>query len=131
MDDIVEEFENMIDPNNDGIVSEEEAKEFIDKVFDRIINHKEELKLYYQMSFQPQVGEYLQNRYNLNNRERSRIKLIYEYFSKKLKFLSTQSAYFTVMSFLKGFIIVYIYTDMFSDEFMLQYKDELKKILFK
>ncbi|MDR0507129.1 MAG: TetR/AcrR family transcriptional regulator, partial [Dysgonamonadaceae bacterium] len=28
MDDIVEEFENMIDPNNDGIVSEEEAKEF-------------------------------------------------------------------------------------------------------
>ncbi|MDR1683234.1 MAG: TetR/AcrR family transcriptional regulator [Candidatus Symbiothrix sp.] len=130
IDNLLEEFGNMIDPDHDGIVTEEEAKGFLDKMFDRIINQKEEFKLYFQMCLQPQVAEYMLQLYYSKKTKIYREQLIYKYFSQKLNLLSPKAAYFTVISFLKGFAMVYVYTDMFSGEFMLQYKEELKKIFF-
>jgi AcrR family transcriptional regulator len=131
IDSLSDEIGEMIDPNNDGVVTREEAEHFIDKMFDLLINRKEEMKLYYQCSLQPQVVDFLQHRYN-SEKTLERQQLIVRYFSGKLDMNEPLAAYFTIISFLKGIFLVYTYADsFFPEDFLMKYKEEVKRMLFK
>ncbi|MDR0566704.1 MAG: TetR/AcrR family transcriptional regulator, partial [Prevotellaceae bacterium] len=80
-DDLSSEFENMIDPNHDSHVTDEEAEDFIDFFFDHIKTKRHVYKLYYQLSFQPKVVDFLITKYHRNKMLHSQ-NLIIDYFSK-------------------------------------------------
>lgn len=128
MDNLVNEYGGMIDPDHDGVVTHDEAENFIDKFFDMLIRRKEELKLYYQLSFQPQVTDFFVKKYN-NGKVYVYQDLVTQYFSKKLKMDDPLAAYFTIVSFIKGVAMVAVYADhLYTNSFLMEYKDEMKKI---
>jgi AcrR family transcriptional regulator len=126
MNDLSQEFCDMIDPNHDGVVSDEEAAGFIDAMFNIMITRKEEMKLYYQISFQSKVINFLQHNFDRANYMK-RYQLLMQYFTKKIDMGDDLSAFLTITSFLKGLFMVYTYTDeMFTREFIMQYKEIFK-----
>jgi AcrR family transcriptional regulator len=129
-DKLTEEFVTMLDPNHDGEVTPEECENFIDKAFDLIINRREEMKLYFQLSIQPDVVNFWERKYILESQERR--EFIINYFAEKLPIVDKEYAYFSVMAFLKGLGMVATYTEsIYSNDFLTGYKEFLKKIILK
>ena len=130
-DNLLLEFRDMIDPNHDGEVTDREAEAFVDLFFDRLKTKRHIYKLYYQLSFQPKVVDFLMTKYNRNRAEYSQ-KLVIDYFSKKLSLGDAQINYFTALVFWKGLSLVTTYTDhYFDNDFLDKYKNGLKSIFFK
>jgi len=130
MDTLADEFDVMIDPDRDGQITLNELEGFIDKLFEMLVNRKEEFKLYYQMSFQPQVLDFFIHRYNSTQLAAGQ-QLIVSAFSKLLK-MSDKAAYFTVVTLLKGLPMVACFADSVYDrEFLMRYKEELKQLIIK
>ncbi|MDR1975310.1 MAG: TetR/AcrR family transcriptional regulator [Bacteroidales bacterium] len=130
-DNLTLEFENMIDPNRDGNVTDEEAEDFIDRLFEHLKTKRHIYKLYYQLSFQPKVVRFLTTKYKRNQAANSQ-NLIIDYFSKKLPHSDITINYFTVLVFWKGLAMVTTYTeDYFGNDFLDKYKNSLKSIFFK
>jgi AcrR family transcriptional regulator len=129
-DELSDLFKQIIDPNFDGEVSDEEAENFMDALFELLTNNREQMKLYYQCSFQPDVVEFLTKTFNTERAVQSQA-LICNYFSRKLAFPSPAVGYFTALVFLKGLSMVITYTEnVYSDEFLREYKKYLKNLLF-
>ncbi|MDR0414139.1 MAG: TetR/AcrR family transcriptional regulator [Prevotellaceae bacterium] len=129
-DELTEEFVTMIDPNHDGEITPEESKNFIDKTFELLINRREEMKLYFQCSFQPDVIKFLEHKYL--HRVAAQQKFIIGHFAGKLPVADKQHAYFSVHVFLKGLGMVITYAEhLYADEFLMNYKEFLKKIIYK
>jgi AcrR family transcriptional regulator len=129
-DELMEEFVTMIDPNHDGEITPEESENFIDKIFEMLINRREEVKLYFQFSFQPDVINVLQHEYILKILEQQRF--VINNFAEKLPIADKQHAYFSVLVFLKGLSVVVTYTEsIYTSEFLMSYKEFLKKIILK
>ncbi len=129
-DGLADEFAQMIDPNQDGEVTREEAEGFIDKIFDMFVNRNEEMKFYYQTSFQPEVVNFLKHKYN-TQKAAERQQFIIRYFADKLPVAEPANAYFTVLVFLKGLSMVVTYTEKRCDtEFLENYKKFIKSFLF-
>jgi AcrR family transcriptional regulator len=127
-DGLMLEFADMIDPNHDGKVTDEEATNFIDKLFEHLKNKRHIYKLYFQITFQPKVLDFLLNNYDAN-RARQQQGLIFEYFSKKFPFNDAKINYFTALVFFKGLGLVVPYTEeAFDNDFLDKYKEALKKI---
>ncbi|MDR2823773.1 MAG: TetR/AcrR family transcriptional regulator [Prevotellaceae bacterium] len=130
-DDLIEEFEVMIDPNNDGDVTDAEAENFIDATFEMLKNKREEMKLYYQLSFQPNVVNFLYNKYDISETQK-RQKFIFGYFIQKIPFLQNEFGFFSIASFFKGLFMVATYTEgIFNNDFLDKYKAFLKSLVFK
>jgi AcrR family transcriptional regulator len=129
-DGLSEEFVTMLDPNHDGEVTPEECENFIDKAFELLINRREEMKLYFQLSIQPDVLNFWEHKYILESQVRR--EFIINYFAEKLPIADKQHAYFSVMAFLKGLGMVATYTEsIYSNDFLMGYKEFLKKIILK
>ena len=128
-DGLVDEFAQMIDPNQDGEVTQEEAEGFIDNVFEMLTNRKEEMKLYFQISFQPGVVGFIKHKYNAK-KAAERQEFIIKYFTQKLPVADAGNAYFTILVFLKGLGMVLTYQEV-NAEFLEKYKKFIKSILFK
>jgi AcrR family transcriptional regulator len=127
---LTEEFITMLDPNHDGEVTPEECENFIDKTFELLINRREEMKLYFQLSFQPDVLYFLEYKYIQESQKRR--EFIVNYFAEKLPIADKQHAYFSVLVFLKGLSMVATYTEsIYTNEFLMSYKEFLKKIILK
>jgi AcrR family transcriptional regulator len=129
--DLSEEFIRMIDPNNDGDVTDEEAENFIDQTFEMLKKRREEMKLYFQLFFQPQVLDILMIKYNAEQAQK-RQNLIFSYFVNKIPFFSSEFGYFSVLVFFKGLGMVVTYTEsIFDNDFLDKYKIYIKKLIFK
>ena len=129
-DELMEEFVTMLDPNHDSEITPEESENFIDKIFEMFINRREEMKLYFQISFQPDVINVLEHEYILKILERQRF--IFNHFAEKLPIADKQNTYFSVLVFLKGLSMVVTYTEgIYTNEFLMNYKEFLKKIILK
>jgi AcrR family transcriptional regulator len=129
-DELTDEFITMLDPNHDGEVTPEECENFIDKAFELLINRREEMKLYFQLSLQPDVLNFWEDKYIQESQGRR--EFIINYFANKLPVADKQYAYFSVMSFLKGLGMVATYTEsIYSNDFLMGYKEFLKKIILK
>jgi AcrR family transcriptional regulator len=127
---LMEEFVTMIDPNHDGKITPEESENFIDEIFEMLINRREEMKLYFQFTFQPDVINVLEHEYMQKMLEKQRF--IINYFAEKLAITDKQNAYFSVLVFLKGLSMVVTYTEsIYSNDFLMSYKEFLKKIISK
>ncbi|MDR1780996.1 MAG: TetR/AcrR family transcriptional regulator [Tannerella sp.] len=126
-DDLSEMFYAAIDSNHDGEVSDEEMEVFIDKLFDLLVNCREEMKLYYQCSFQPEVLDFLQHKLNttkLMQRQQEIVKSL----SERLPIADADNAYFSVLVFLKGLSMVVTYTEsVYDNGFLMKYKEFLKE----
>jgi AcrR family transcriptional regulator len=123
------EFFDAIDPDHDGFVTDEEADGFIDKMFEILIHRKSEMKLYYQLSFQPQVLDALIHRFDVGKALETH-RLVVQYFGKQLPCPDEKMAELTVISFLKGAFMVCAFAN-YPDDFMMNYKAYLKQILLK
>jgi AcrR family transcriptional regulator len=125
-----EELITMIDPNHDGEVTPEEGENFVDKTLELLINRREEMQLYFQLSFQPDALNFLEHKYIRESQERR--EFIVSHFAEKLPIADKQHAYFSVLVFLKGLSIVTTYTEnIYTNEFLMSYKEFLKKINLK
>jgi AcrR family transcriptional regulator len=129
--DLFVEFENAIDPNHDGTVTDDEAMGFIDDMFGILMNRKQEMQLYYQMMMQPQVVNiisHLTARFNLASRQH----FILQYFVEKLPCADEKVAFLTVIAFLKGLFMVCVFApEMFPNDFLAHYKEQIKNLLAK
>jgi AcrR family transcriptional regulator len=132
---ILNQFENetakMLKSSDEQEVTDEEAADFVDVFFQILDNRRDEMKLYFQLSFQPQVMEILTLKMR-DSKIQKRQHLIIQYFVNKISFLDNQYAYFSVLSLIKGMAMVYIYTDTnFSEDFFIQYKQKIKELILK
>lgn len=130
-DDLITESEGMIDSNNDGEVTDKEAENFIEQTFEMLKNKREKMKLYYQLSFQPKVVNFLYNKYDISYAQK-RQEIIFGYFIQKIPPLQNEFGFFSVVAFFKGLFLVATYTEtIFSNEFLDKYKMYIKNLIFK
>jgi AcrR family transcriptional regulator len=131
MTDLLAEFENAIDPNHDGTVTDEEAMGFIDDMFGILMHRRKEMQLYYQLAMQPQVIDFLA-RLEHQSKLAERQRFILQYFVNKLPCPDEKTAYLTALVFLKGLFLVCAFApEMFPNDFLEQYKAYLKEKLMK
>jgi AcrR family transcriptional regulator len=124
-----EAFSQYIDPNKDGIITEEEALNYIDIIFDMLKDQRESLKYYYQLAFQPEVIEILCNPNAFLNIKKQQY-LLLDFWASKFPNVDQRIAKTNIYSFIKGFIMLYIYLpEMYPDEFLEEYKTYLKKFI--
>ncbi|MDR2042449.1 MAG: TetR/AcrR family transcriptional regulator [Tannerella sp.] len=129
-DELAGEFEQIIDPDHDGEITDRKAENFIDAVFEMFKNKREMWKLYYQLSFQPKVVEFLLKSYH-NEKTQLWQNLMFGYFVKKLN-LPAEFGFFSVLVFFKGLGMVTTYTEsVFGNDFLDRYKAFCKQIIFK
>jgi AcrR family transcriptional regulator len=129
-DELMDEFITMIDPNHDGEITPEESENFIDQIFEMFTTRREEMKLYFQFSFQPDVVSFLEHKYMSKLLEQQRS--IINHFAEKLAIADKQNAYFSVLVFFKGLSMVVTYTEsIYTNEFLMSYKEFLKKTILK
>jgi AcrR family transcriptional regulator len=129
-DEFIDEFVAMIDPNHDGEITPEEMENFIDKIFEIFVNRREEMKLYFQFTFQQAVVNFLEHGYFQKIQERRHF--IFNCFAEKLPVADKQNAYFSILVFFKGLSMVITYAEsIYTNEFLMNYKEFLKKIILK
>jgi AcrR family transcriptional regulator len=125
-----ESFSQYIDPNKDGIITEEEALNYIDITFDMLRNQRESLKYYYQLAFQPEVIEILCNPHTVHENIKKQQDLFYNFWVSKFPNVDPRIAKTNIISFIKGFVMLYVYLpEMYPDEFLKEYKTYLKKFI--
>jgi len=126
----MDEVGEMLDPNRDDILSEEEAHQFFDKYFELLMTRTEETKLLVQLTVQPEVIQIIADNNILPKREKQG-EMIFAYFAEKHK-ENTRMMLMNYGAIMKGITVLYVFApERYPDEMMLQYKDYLKKMFFK
>lgn len=121
------ELIDMLNPDHDEEISLLEANEFIDKYFNMLKQNNEELKLYFQLTIQPEVIEIVMNDEVTHTAMKSQ-SLLYNYFLKHSD-NDPDVALLHFSSLFKGFAMQYVYApEMFSDELIERFKNHLKSI---
>lgn len=130
--DILERFNPTKFNEDKTMITDAEAEEFMDKLFELCKNNRPQWRLYYQLFFQPKVIEYFTSTYIKDNPVQKTQNKFLEYFGEKIGGPNLSMGMFTVLVFIKGFSMVTPYTEeVFSNEFLDQYKEYLKTIFFK
>ena len=126
IDNIVNELADMIDPNHDKIITEEEALQFFDLYFEVLQTRKNELKLIIQIIMQPEVYRFI-NRNML-------LKRVFEYGQMLTVFFSNRNmenpkmVMMSIFSIVRGFTMQYVLSSTtFSQKFLMEYKEYLKE----
>lgn len=123
--DLVTELTDKADANKDGKVDDEEMGAIIDYYFELFQVRRDELKLYYQLTFQPEVMEYMRSSRNMQTAV-VYMDLFRNYFKQKYR-ESYQLVLLDFMSTLKGFAQLYVFAkETFPEEAIENYKDFLK-----
>ena len=126
----IAEMMSMIDPNNDNIISDEEALDFFDLFFSSMRNNTVEMKNYFQLTFQPEVLNLLTEGYT-TKRDSRYAEMFINFFEKR----SPKNARLKILNLintLKGFSMQYVFApEFFSDELVDAYKEYLKDIFVR
>ena len=127
---LIEDFSRYIDPNRDNIITEEEALSFIDIIFDLLKNKRESFRHYFQLIFQPEVMQLI-NQSNIIRKDiMEQISLLLDFFSKRQKETDLEIAKVNILAFAEGFLMRYVYfPHQFTDAFMEKYKIYLKELI--
>lgn len=116
---------NMIDPNNDHIISEEEALDFFDLFFLALKNNTSEMRKYFQLTFQPEVMNFLTHEY-MARRDFRYSRMFLDFFEKRHE-KKARIMILHLINTLKGFSIQYTFTpELFSNDIVDSYKEYLK-----
>jgi AcrR family transcriptional regulator len=130
MNELAYEINDMINPDHDGEITADEARQFIDVYFSMLKNRREQLKLYFQLSMQPQVlGLILGDQADPSIYRQQ--ELLYSFLLKQTT-VDPTIALVNISSLIKGFSMQYVFApEKFPDEFMEKYKLFLKGLLIK
>ena len=127
---LIDEIMVAFDTDNDDVISEEEALNFFDFYFDMLKNKREQLKLYYQLSVQPQVFSFMIDS-QFNPSAIKKQKLLYEYLLRNSN-TTPEIGMINISSVIKGFSLEYVFSpEMFPDEIFYQYREYLKDTLIR
>jgi AcrR family transcriptional regulator len=125
-----DEIAEMIDPNHDNEISEEEAVHFFDLYFDMLKNRREQIKLYSQISVQPEVVGFMSEK-KINTNILKQQQMIIDFIIKR----SNNDPLFQIISIsslIKGFTLQYVFSpELFPDELLENYKEYLKNTLIR
>jgi len=128
---LIDEIIELLDSNHDNQLSEEEALQFFDDYFELLMKRTEEMKLYLQLTVQPEVVKYLTEYTALLQKSQQSSGLILGYMAEK----HAENAGLAVMNLsavLKGLMLIYVFSpEKLPDEKMLQYKEYLKNMFIK
>jgi len=125
-----DEIAEMIDPNHDNEISEEEALLFFDLYFDMIKKKREQIKLYSQISVQPEVVGYVSEK-KINTNILKQQQLIIDFIVKRSD-IDPIFLIITISSLIKGFTVQYVFSpEMYPDELLENYKEYLKNTLIR
>ena len=126
----IAEMMSMIDPNNDNIISDEEALDFFDLFFTSMKNNTVEMKNYFQLTFQPEVVKLLAEGYAAK-RDSRYAEMFINFFEKRSP-KNARLKILNLMNTLKGFSMQYVFApDFFSDELVDSYKEYLKDVFVR
>lgn len=130
INELANEINNMINPDHDEEITADEVRQFIDVYFSMLKNRREQLKLYFQLSMQPQVlGLMIGDKANPAIYRQQ--ELLYSFLLKQTTVDPTITLV-NISSLIKGFSMQYVFApEKFSDEFMEKYKLFLKGLLIK
>jgi len=127
---IIFEVMDMINPNHDDVITDDEAEGFFDNFFDVLVANPEEWKLFYQLTIQPDVMEFLLKESHSHTIQSSQ-KLIYSYFLTR-DFEDTETAILLFSSIFKGFALQYAFApEMFTQDMLDKFKAKLKELFLR
>lgn len=120
------EIIEMMNPDHDEKITQEEALQFIDLYFNMITTRTEHMKLYWQLTMQPFITETIKN---MTDDEKSlNTQKLFILFLKEKNKLNPEEAYLTLTSAIKGFGIQYVLApDSISEESIENFKNYLKQ----
>jgi AcrR family transcriptional regulator len=125
-----DEIIEMIDPNHDDEITEDEALQFFDLYFEMLKKRHEQIKLYYQISFQPQVVGYMSEK-KINENVNKQQQMIIDFIVKR-SHINPMFGVITISSLINGFTLQYVFSpEMFPDELLENYKEYLKNTLIR
>ncbi|MGM0504100.1 MAG: TetR/AcrR family transcriptional regulator [Bacteroidota bacterium] len=125
--DIMDRTMDMLDPDHDEIITNEEAESFFDRFFDLLTSNPQEWRLFYQLSVQQDVMKLLMEE-NIKQRSQENQKLILNYFRQQ-NFKDPELAIVMFSSIFKGFTLMYAFApEMFPEELLKKIKAKLKEM---
>ncbi|MDR0603750.1 MAG: TetR/AcrR family transcriptional regulator [Bacteroidales bacterium] len=124
------DYTQYIDPNKDGIITDEEALNYIDITFTMLKERREALKDYYQLAFQPEVMEIWNDPRLIHEDVMKQRDLFLNYWASKFPDTKPEIAKANIIAFIKGFVMLYVYMpEMYPDDFLDEYKTYLKQFI--
>jgi AcrR family transcriptional regulator len=126
----IDEIAEMVDPNRDDIVNEEEMELFLDKFFEWLMTRTEEAKLFTQLTVQPDVIKFILDNTILPKSSKQG-EMLSSYFARSHG-NDAQMVMINYLAIIKGLTVLYVFSpEKYSDELMCQYRDYLKKMFIK
>lgn len=124
---IMDRTMDMLDPNHDEVITQEEAEAFFDRFFDVLTANPQEWRLFYQLSVQQDVMNLLMKE-NINNRVQNNQQLILNYFAQQ-NFKDPELVIVLFSSIFKGFTLMYAFApEMFSKDILVKLKSKMKEM---
>ncbi len=128
-DEISTDIMDMMNPDHDDEITTQEMEDFFTLLFDSLKEKTGHWKLYYQITMQKDVLEYLMNQHR-NEKAMKNNQLIYKYFAER--FENPQVELLLFSSLFKGFSLQYVVApDMFTDEMISGFKAKLIELIVK
>jgi len=129
VDEISTEIMDMMNPDHDDEITTQEMEDFFTLMFDSLNEKREHWKLYYQITMQKDVLEYLteQSKYEktLKNNQ-----LIAKYFMERFENPQVEMLLFS--SLFKGFSMQYVFApEMFNQQMIDDFKAKLISLIVK
>lgn len=128
-DEISTDIMDMINPDHDDEITTQEMEDFFTLLFDSLKEKTEHWKLFYQISMQKDVVEYLMNQMKKEGAIKNN-QLIYKYFADR--FENPQVELMLFSSLFKGFSLQYVFAPyMFTEQMILDFKAKLVELIVK
>ncbi len=128
--DIMHKVVSFINPNHDDEITVEEAEDFFEKFIDVLTANPEEWKLFFQLSIQSDVMEFLINEEFTEEIQKNQ-KILFDYFMKR-NFKDPQTTIILFSSVYKGFAMQYCFApEMFTEEMVENFKQLMKDMFLR
>lgn len=128
-DEITTDIMEMMNPDHDDEITTLEMKDFFTLLFNSLKEKTEQWKLFYQISMQKDVLEYLAQQ-NKSEKAIKNHQLIYKYFAERFQNPEVEMMLFSAL--FKGFSMQYVFEpELFSQEIVAGFKDKLIEIIVK
>lgn len=128
--DIMENVMDKLNPNHDNEIDDNEVEDFVDNMFNIVIESPRDWKLYFQLMMQHEVMEFLMSE-NLMDKFAHNQKILFDYFADRefddpiVDILHFSSVY-------KGFALQYVFApELFNNDDIERFKNRIKQIFVK
>jgi hypothetical protein len=129
MDEITTNVMDLMNPDHDDEITSLEMEDFFTLITNSLKENTEQWKLYFQITMQKDVFEYLLKETNSEKMVKTQ-HLIYKYFAERFEKPNVEFMFFSAL--FKGFTMQYVFApEMFSEEMIESFKLKLKELIIK